>query len=190
MSFSFSARRLFTGIAALGLASVLLTACGDDSSSGPMGDNDNALYVSKQALIDTGTVVFEGSCSGCHGPAGNGQGHGAPVLANSDYVMGSKERLIRTVLQGVNEPIVVNGQEYAGGGMPAWQDMLTNHEIAGVLTYIRAVLNDSLVSNCVANPNDEFDITCTKTARNPADIASDSVAVWEVKAVSDTLTAI
>lgn len=183
-----SPRKLGLGIAGLGLFAVLMTACNDKTTTppGPCGDN-NELCVSKQILIDSGTVTFANHCSGCHGEAGNGQGHGAPVLANSDYVMGSKARLIKTVLHGVTDTIYVNGQMYAGGGMPSWDNMLTNTEIAGILTYIRAVLNDSLVTDCVADPEDEFDITCTRTARAPADIANDSISVGEVKAVRDSI---
>lgn len=182
---SSSVRRIATGLAVLGFSAGLMTAC-DDSTKGPSTE-DPTLYTSKQLLIDTGTVLFE-TCAGCHGEGGNGQGHGGPVLANSDYVMGSKARLIKTVLHGVTDTIYVNGKMYLpGGSMPAWEAELSNHEVAGILTYIRAVLNDSLVSDCVPVPPDSIAFTCTRTARDSADIANDSVAVWEVKAVRDSI---
>jgi hypothetical protein len=179
--------RLLIGTTALALFSLVLTACEKTSTTEASlcGDN-NSLCVSRQALLDTGIVVFE-NCAGCHGPLGNGQGHGAPVLANSDYVMGSKARLIKTILHGNSTPIVVNGKSYPGGGMPSWDGSLSNLEIAGVLTYVRSVLNDSLTSNCVADPVVDGQYNCTKTARDSQVRIADTVAVWEVKAVRDSI---
>lgn len=185
------ARKRFAVIALIGFGLAALSLSGCNKSTDPEApfnpclDNDS-LCVSKAVLLDTGEFIFQ-TCAGCHGSEGEG-GRG-PNVRNSDYAMGSRERLIRTVLNGVvyGDSITVNGHVWQGGEMPSWRDIYSNVEIAGVLTYIRSVLNDSLVSNCVVNPEDEFDVTCTKTARLPADMAKDTIAVWEVKAVKDTL---
>lgn len=142
--------------------------------------------LNRQALIDTGIVLAE-SCFGCHGPLGNGQGHGGPVLANSNYVMGSNSRLIATVLKGVTDSIRVNGIYYGGGGMPAWAETYTDVEVAGILTYIRSVLNDTLYTNCVNKPVGETESSCTKVARDPAVRVADTISVAAVKAVRDSL---
>jgi hypothetical protein len=67
----------------------------------------------------------------------------------------------------------------AGGGNEDIEN--SNFYIASILTWLRSVRNDSLVTDCTA-PG-----VCTKTARSAADMKRDTVAVWEVKAVRDTL---
>jgi len=142
--------------------------------------------LNRQALIDTGIVLAE-NCFGCHGPLGNGQGHGGPVLANSDYVMGSKTRLIATVLKGVSDSIRVNGIYFGGGGMPSWAETYSDVEVAGILTYIRSVLNDTLYTNCVNKPVGETEVSCTKVPRDSTVRIADTVSVAQVKSVRDSL---
>jgi mono/diheme cytochrome c family protein len=67
---------------------------------------------------------------------GNGVPGLNPPLAKTDWVTGDKKRLINVILKGLNDPIEVNGEEYANP-MPA-QEFLSDQEIADVLTYIRA----------------------------------------------------
>jgi mono/diheme cytochrome c family protein len=189
-----------TGVLVLALAALSLNGCfGTDSSDDPNPCADDAsLCLPREALRDTGEVYF-GNCSGCHGENGNGQGHGGPRLGNSDFFMNNRQRVINLVLRGNQETppyiptFVINGDTIHGGGMPAWgtpagEGGLSNVQIAGILTYIRSVLNDSLVTNCnpaVTDPNGHP--ICTKTARSAMDMDLDTVAVWEVKAVRDTL---
>lgn len=136
-------------------------------------------------LLDSGEVYFK-SCAICHGE--NGRGGRGPAVANSDYVQGSRERLIRTVLEGVHDSIRVNGVRWRTGEMLGWGETWPDFRIAAVLTYIRAALNDSLVTACIP---EDFEAgtwaSCTTTPRNAADIAGDSVAVQEVAAVRATL---
>jgi hypothetical protein len=156
--------------------------------SGPIVLN---VHIPRSRLLDSGAVLYT-NCAGCHGM--NGEGGRAPPHANADFVMNNRQLVIRLVLRGNHEDprtidtLTVNGVPYAGGGMPGWADYLSNFQIASVLTYIRAVLNDSLVTNCNPNVLDANDFpVCVKTPRSAAAIAADSVAVWEVKAVRDSL---
>src|SRR5690606_20913589 len=98
---------------------------------------DPADYVVRSVLRDTGIAVFSENCQGCHGEFG--EGTRAPRVANSDFFMNNRARVIEIVLGGNTEPITVNGVAIEGGGMPAWGDMLSDLQIAGVLTYIRTV---------------------------------------------------
>ncbi len=50
--------------------------------------------------------------------------------------MGSPNRLTALVLDGLKGEQTINGQQY-GGIMPAWRGVLTDPEVAAVLTYIR-----------------------------------------------------
>ena len=63
----------------------------------------------------------------------------APPLAQSEWVAGSPQRLVRIVLQGLRGPIKVKGQAYELD-MPALS-VLTDEQIAAVLTYVRREWN-------------------------------------------------
>ncbi len=76
-------------------------------------------------------------CGACHGQEGGG-GPAAPPLANSEWVNGPVENLIRIQLRGLIGPIRVAGQDYDfPAGMPpmAFQ---SDEQIAAVLTYVRS----------------------------------------------------
>src|SRR3546814_13603541 len=69
----------------------------------------------------------------CHQLSGQGLAGAFPPLANSDYLMAREDKGAGIILHGLSGKIVVNGVEY-DGIMP--QMMLSNDEIASVLTYI------------------------------------------------------
>lgn len=176
------------GLSALVLAGLTMTGCEKKTTepSDPCAD-DATLCTPRATLIDSGSAIFSGTCGGCHGELGNGDGHGGPRLANSDFLMNNRTRVISILLRGNQDTVHVNGACINGGGMQAGggneEIQASNFRIAAVLTWLRAVRNDSTVSNCTA-PG-----VCTKTARSQAERDADSVAVWEVKAVRDTLDA-
>jgi mono/diheme cytochrome c family protein len=61
-----------------------------------------------------------------------------PPLGGSEWVTAEgHQRIIRIVLNGLNGPIEVSGQQY-NNVMLAWRDMLKDEEIAAVLTFIRS----------------------------------------------------
>ncbi len=82
-----------------------------------------------------GREVYEKHCMACHQTDGSGVPGFFPPLVNTDWVSGNKERLIGTVLFGLEGPIEVNGELYSNV-MPR-QSYLSDKEIADVLTYIR-----------------------------------------------------
>ena len=139
---------------------------------------------SRQILLDSGAVYFQ-ACAICHGK--NGRGGRGPAVTNSDYVMADRERLIRTVLAGVKEPIHVNGVRWKTGEMLGWAETWDDFKIAAVLTYVRA-LNDTLVTDCVPEDYEAGTwASCTSTPRDPAEMARDSIAVDEVAAMRRAL---
>jgi mono/diheme cytochrome c family protein len=85
--------------------------------------------------LQVGKAVYAKNCLSCHMVDGAGVPGLNPPLAKTDWVLGDKKRLINVVLLGLNDPIIVNGDEYANP-MPA-QPHLSDKEIADVLTYIR-----------------------------------------------------
>ncbi len=88
-----------------------------------------------KASIQRGKKVYEKACLTCHQADGEGVPRLNPPLSKTKQVLGNKEKLIRIVLQGLNEEVEING-EYYDNPMPA-QPQLTNQEIADVLTFIR-----------------------------------------------------
>ena len=49
---------------------------------------------------------------------------------------------MRIVLHGLSGRVTVKGQTY-NGAMPAWADVLSDAEIAAVLTYVRSAFGNS-----------------------------------------------
>jgi mono/diheme cytochrome c family protein len=98
------------------------------------------LTAAENTLIAQGGALFQQLCSGCHGLAGQGIAPMAPPLANSDWVTGPENRLIRIVLQGASGPIRVNGTTYQPPNiLPEMPGLgaLDDTQIAAVLSFIR-----------------------------------------------------
>ncbi|SHJ23229.1 quinoprotein glucose dehydrogenase [Rubritalea squalenifaciens DSM 18772] len=85
---------------------------------------------------DLGKRTYLASCSACHQDDGKGIVGAFPPLAESEWVNGPAENLIRIQLRGLQGPITVKGVEY-NNVMPA-QAQQSDEEIAAVLTYIRS----------------------------------------------------
>jgi mono/diheme cytochrome c family protein len=96
-----------------------------------------------------GKHVYTQNCMKCHQVDGAGAMNMIPPLIKSDWVLGSKAKLINVVLKGLHGEITVNGDIY-GGEMPA-QANLSNDEIVAVLTYVRT----NFGNKASAVPSDE-----------------------------------
>ncbi len=94
-----------------------------------------------QAMWVLGEEIYkrDGHCITCHQP--NGQGlpaAGFPPLDETQWVNGSKERLIRLTLNGLHGPIEVKGKKFPGFvPMTQFKGLLNDQELASVLTYVR-----------------------------------------------------
>jgi mono/diheme cytochrome c family protein/glucose/arabinose dehydrogenase len=93
------------------------------------------LTAEEQKRFDSGQGLFASTCAACHRVTGLGQPGVAPPLADSEWVMGSEERLARIVLQGAEGPISAAGANF-DSSMPSWATF-NDDQVAGVLTYIR-----------------------------------------------------
>ena len=76
-----------------------------------------------------------GSCTTCHQPTGLGLTGAFPPLAESEWVVGPVENLIRIQLRGLGGPIKVKDVEYKSIMPPMAAQ--TDEQIAAVLTYVR-----------------------------------------------------
>jgi mono/diheme cytochrome c family protein len=89
-----------------------------------------------------GNQVFAGVCQPCHQAHGFGVPGQYPPLAGSEWLLEDRETPIRVLLHGLTGQIVVKGRAY-NNRMPAFQDKLSNEEIAAVLTYVRSEWGNS-----------------------------------------------
>jgi len=75
------------------------------------------------------------NCVACHQRDGQGVAGQFPPLAGSGWVEGDPRLLARILLQGMQGPVEVLGEQY-NGQMPGWAH-LSDQQIAAVLTYTR-----------------------------------------------------
>jgi len=87
------------------------------------------------ASMARGKIVYNNICLACHMADGNGVPTMNPPIANTEYVLGDKPRLIKIVLNGFKEDVQINGQTFSNNMTP--HSDLTDRQIADVLTYVR-----------------------------------------------------
>ncbi|WP_210485946.1 DUF7133 domain-containing protein [Rufibacter aurantiacus] len=96
-----------------------------------------------------GAKLYTSTCQSCHGADGNGVKRLAPPLNNSNWVTGSKSKLIPIVLYGMTGPVKVNGMLYQTpdviGEMPGigHNKALSDKDIAELLSFIRKSWNNN-----------------------------------------------
>lgn len=95
----------------------------------------------QKEVVVGGEQIYQTYCAACHLPDGRGDESRFPPLVNSEFVKGDKATLIDIVLNGMQQPIKVNGKQF-NGVMPA-HSFLKDADLALVLTYIRQNFNNS-----------------------------------------------
>lgn len=89
------------------------------------------------AAIARGKVVYEATCQPCHQVDGGGASNMNPPLTRTKWVLGDKAKLAQIVLKGLpGGQIEIDGDTFHNP-MPAQESVLTDQQIADVLTYIR-----------------------------------------------------
>jgi mono/diheme cytochrome c family protein len=82
----------------------------------------------EQQLFAAGKEIYGTLCSVCHQPDGRGRDKVAPPLVGSPFALGPPAVVVRIMLHGKRGPSNV---------MPALGSLITDEQIAAVLTYIR-----------------------------------------------------
>jgi len=86
-----------------------------------------------KASMERGKGEYQGICLACHMESGQGIAGVFPPLAKSDYLMEDTDRAIKSLIDGLQGEIVVNGTKY-NQVMPA--SGLDDQAIADVLNYV------------------------------------------------------
>ena len=90
----------------------------------------------RSLLMSLGKVVYDAQCASCHGAQGRGMPPQDPPLAgNQSIQMESAVNPIRMVLNGGYPPGTAGNP--MPHGMPPFAQLLSDDEIAAVVTYIR-----------------------------------------------------
>lgn len=122
-------------IAAL-LVAGALAGCAKGSQSSAAA-SASAAAANNPASASDGGAVYLANCSSCHQTNGQGVPGAFPPLAGNPVVTGNPIATIAIVKNGLDGRVVVNGQAYSGI-MPRWKGVLSDDQIASVLTYIRS----------------------------------------------------
>ena len=99
-------------------------------------EKPGAVKIVPLTRVQLGKKVFDLTCVTCHQASGLGQAGLYPPLVDSEWVLGSEERIIRIVLHGLNGPIKVKGTEF-NNVMAPLGETLKDEQIANVLSYVR-----------------------------------------------------
>jgi len=86
--------------------------------------------------VAAGERIFSQNCVACHQSDGQGLPGAFPPLVGTAWVQDSRIVPTAVLLNGLNGPIEVAGSTY-NGNMPAFGGLLSDRDIAAVLTYIR-----------------------------------------------------
>ncbi len=100
------------------------------------GSSDGAEEVVVYDPAKEGKKLYAASCMACHQATGAGIPGAFPPLAESEWVNGNPERIIRVVLSGLQGKVTVKGAEY-NSFMAALGAGLSDKQIAEIITYIR-----------------------------------------------------
>ena len=82
-----------------------------------------------------GRDLYMKACIECHQADGRGVPQTFPPLADSEWVKGDRDTMLRIVLGGLSGPIEINGQKF-NGVMPG-HSHVTDDEIAKISTFVR-----------------------------------------------------
>jgi mono/diheme cytochrome c family protein len=116
----------------------LVPACAKQRSSETTVSASAAASIlrANPASVSDGGRVYVTNCSSCHQINGQGLPSEFPPLDRNPVVTGDASTVILIVKLGMSGKRDVNGITY-DGTMPAWGQLLSDQDIAAVVSYIR-----------------------------------------------------
>ena len=123
---------------ALLLAMVTACAAGDQAADERQDTATPQTAASAAPAAGSGEALYQ-RCVTCHQPNGEGLTGAFPPLAGSEFATAANPAIpIRVVLHGMQGPVTVKGQQYAGLMPPYGTGIeMSDQEVAAVLTYVR-----------------------------------------------------
>jgi mono/diheme cytochrome c family protein len=109
----------------------------DQGPGGPVLASASSQVAPPATPMELGKKIYAGNCASCHQGNGEGQPGTYPPLVQSEWVLGSKERLTAILLKGITGPITVKGATFSTAVMPAQEAALTPEKLANLMTYLR-----------------------------------------------------
>ena len=113
-----------------------LAGCAKSSQEKAAASASAAAAAQNPASASDGGAVYLANCASCHQANGQGVPGAFPPLAGNPAVTGNPVAVIAIVKGGLDGKISVNGRIYSGI-MPRWRGVLSDDQIAAVVTYIR-----------------------------------------------------
>lgn len=110
-----------------------------------------------------GSVVFNAKCAVCHQRNGKGLPGVYPTLIGSNFATGDPGIPIRIVLNGLQGPIEREGKQF-NGVMQPWGNVLSDQEIADVLSFVRTSWGNSAAAIEAAMVAEQRKATVSKTS--------------------------
>jgi len=104
-----------------------------------------------KASIQRGQKVYETTCLACHQADAGGVPNMNPPLIKTKWVLGDKKALAKIVLHGLKGGEVnIDGDTFSNP-MPAQETVMTDQQIADVLTYVRNSFGNKASAVAVAD---------------------------------------
>lgn len=124
----------------------------------------------KQSM-ERGKKIYGNTCISCHQADGGGVQRMNPTLVKTKWILGDKKALSRIVLFGLKGgEIVIDGDDFHNP-MPGLANLLTDEQIADVLTYVRNSFGNKATAVTVADVKQARVVSklpVTKTIKKPA----------------------
>ena len=116
---------------------------GDFSPDPWLQSTDPVAETAAPAVEETvsGSQIYSSRCANCHQANGMGVPNAFPPLSGARWVE-DEGQIIRILLHGMQGPVDVLGDTY-NGNMPAWGSVLSDEEIAAVITHVRQSWDNS-----------------------------------------------
>ena len=121
--------------------------------------------------MERGKKIYGNTCISCHQADGGGVQRMNPTLVKTKWILGDKKALSRIVLFGLKGgEIVIDGDDFHNP-MPGLANLLTDEQIADVLTYVRNSFGNKATAVTVADVKQARGVSkapVTKTIKKPA----------------------
>ncbi len=94
------------------------------------------LFACNQTKFPEGKRLYERHCANCHGESGEGLSALYPPVSGSDFWQNNQEKIPCIIRNGIEEPLIVNGQEYKLPMIGIKE--LSEYEITNIINFVNS----------------------------------------------------